>query len=81
MEGHNVTQVSLTEVSEKVPKWHHYFSEKSNRGEDKYSTCQMYDVNFEEINDWDYKNWNYSEFSKSGENVVMLMRKQSACKP
>ncbi|XP_065367629.1 organic cation transporter 1-like [Calliphora vicina] len=29
---------------------------QDNRGTEKYSSCQMYDVNFTEIHDW--KNWN-----------------------
>ncbi|KAL5284853.1 hypothetical protein ACFFRR_006894 [Megaselia abdita] len=40
-------------------------SEKNNRDEDKYSSCQMYDINFEEVKDWDYTKWNYSDLSKS----------------
>lgn len=68
MEGHNLADVSYNEMFRKASKLYNIiYSEKGNTGEDRYSSCQMYDVNFDQINDWDYKSWNYSEIPKTGE--------------
>lgn len=66
MEGHNFADVSY--IEEKIRNYTYIvYREKGNTGEDKYSSCQMYDINFDQINDWDYKTWNYSEIPKTGE--------------
>lgn len=37
---------------------------KDNRGTEKYSSCQMYDANFTEIDDWE--NWNSTSANVTG---------------